>query len=320
MLPTYLIVGAVLLLVATGSLVVAMRAGRRRLKWRNLSTKLLSRNSDPAHEKVAQRKLRAPGAAKKRKPLRVPFVGKLVDEAAYIGMGKFSVPFVVGLLSLSWPLSHWLPIDHLPHAVPFVVALVISIIGSGALLGIIAGKKRDRIEADIPVFLDALARGLRVGKPFERSLTEGSELLGPAMKTAVEEIRIGTSVGFSASAMFEQQAHKTGVAGFHFISAALQAWERSGGDMAPAMESLSGVARSQRDIRLKVKSHAAQGKFGGYLITGLPVAFLIIFTNFKFVMVENFYAHSIGNVALVVVLCLVFASYLAVNKIASMKV
>ncbi|SDY69982.1 type II secretion system F family protein [Citreimonas salinaria] len=305
----------VLALVAIGPI-------KRARKSRRLASRLLKNDTKPAGVSPPPPPVitRDPDLENSGSSFKLPILSRLVESARYGGLGRLAWPAVVGVFVLTWPLSNKLPLDHVPKIVSLFVAFVIVNSAARIVFGMLASRKRARIEAEIPVFLDAVARGLSVGKSFTACLESATENLGPEMSLAVREISAGMSAGFLASELFEEQARKHDIGAFLFVAAVVAASERSGGSMTAAVRNLSGVVRSQRDLKLKVKALAAQGKAGGYIIGLMPLGMMLVMSGVQPKMIEHLFSNMIGNLVFCLILALVYMCFATVNKIANMKV
>lgn len=300
-------------LIASYSLIGTVR---RSIRHQKLKSKLLKNIvSEESVPKIMQAKRRTNKEGKLRS-FRIPIISCIVDDLKYLGVGSLAWPAALSCLSLSWPLSQVIPISYLPHAVPFTISLVLTTILTGGVFRSAAGRIKSRIDADLPIFLDSVARGLRVGKSFEKTLSEATAMIGPHLRRSIDEIRAGIAVGFPASDLFEEQARKNQVDSFYFIAAVVGASESANGEQATAIESLSRSIRSRRDIKLKIASESGQGKIGGYLITCMPLGLMLLMPE----IVKHLFTNQIGNITLTVIFILLFASYLTINKIVNLKV
>lgn len=320
MLLAVLLGAAVLFVIGVVALVISLR---KRAHVARMERKLLGRGKAspaPPPTQAAFKDADEDGDVVEGGPThRLPLIGSLVREADFLGLGRLAFPVVMAMLATTYFVADMLPFDYLPGA-SWVIGFMLVYFISGMGLRYFGNKKRTLVEQELPIFLDGIARGLRIGKGFEDCLVEAASMLSPKMQDAVNEIRVGIAVGMPASRVFAEQADKMRIDDLLFVSAVLAANEKSGGAMAPAIEGLSQVVRANRDLKMEVQSLASQGKLSGDIMAAAPIGFLVLFSFAQPAMVEGFFGDPWGNLALLIVLTLCLLCFAWVRRLAAMKV
>lgn len=251
---------------------------------------------------------------------RIPLFGNLyracvIYNYPWLTPLAFLVPFLVGYL-----LTPHMPIYVMPFGIKYTFSLLVSAFFCGRIAMFFAGKYQAKLDNNIPVLLDAITRGLRVGKSFTAVLEKvGDELEGP-IKRIIEDIKEGLEVGVDPVEIFTEYGDSTGVESFHYIAALLAANQKSGGSMAPAFESLSNTIRAKKELIIKIDAMSQESKFTGYVMAILPFALVWNATAMKPELTENLWHTGIGNYVFIVVTFVVYIALLIMQFMSRMKV
>ncbi|MCU0890694.1 MAG: type II secretion system F family protein [Sandarakinorhabdus sp.] len=166
-----------------------------------------------------------------------------------------------------------------------ILVLVMFAIGAGIVLPILyinykAAARLKKIEAQFPVALDVLVRGLRAGYPvtgaLELVVKEMPDPLASELGLVVAEM----NYGYPLRQALENFAARvqTQDANMFVVSVAIQT--ETGGSLADILDGLSKVIRDRAAMVLKVRALASEGKMTGAVLTAMPViTFLGVFSS-----------------------------------------
>lgn len=303
-------------------LVVILRAFRMRIKKDQALKKLAPEKQDTLFKENAEM---AFGGRKKQQTaktylFRIPIFGSIYRSMTTLGLWHLILPAMILPFLLGYPIALVLPLDLFPMSIKYPLGAFLGANIVMAYAGMKAAKYQNMLIDDIPVFLDAMARGLRVGKAFEDQLSTVGEELNPPMRRIVDELHTGISVGFDPADLFVEQGDRTGIDGFYFIAAALSANQVSGGSIAPGIESLSEQQRMNKELVMKVKSLTSEANFAGYFLAGLPLFFVVLLTYTKPQFVVRLYDTVTGHWVLVFAFFAIYTAVMIMRKLASIKV
>ncbi|WP_164155968.1 type II secretion system F family protein [Sandarakinorhabdus rubra] len=165
-----------------------------------------------------------------------------------------------------------------------VVLLVMFAVGIGIVLPLMwlnwkAAARLKKIEAQFPVALDVLVRGLRAGYPvtgaLELVVNEMPDPLASELGLVVAEM----NYGYPLRDALENFAGRvqTQDANMFVVSVAIQT--ETGGSLADILDGLSKVIRDRAAMVLKVRALASEGKMTGAVLTAAPVlTFVSVFS------------------------------------------
>ena len=251
---------------------------------------------------------------------RIPIFGAIYRNISTLGHWHLVVPAMIAPFILAYPMALVLPLPLFAMNIKYALGVFLGANIVMAYTGMQAAKYQKMLLDDIPVFLDSMTRGLRVGKSFEDQLATVGDELNPPMKRIVDELHKGISVGFDPADLFVEQGDRTGVDGFYFVAAALSANQISGGSMAPGIDSLSEQQRMNKELVMKVKSLTSEANFAGYFLAGLPFFFLVFLTMTKPRFTQHLYDTLTGHWVLVGATGAIYIAVMIMRKLASIKV
>lgn len=251
---------------------------------------------------------------------RIPIFGSIYRNIATLGRWHLVVPAILAPFVLGYVIAIVLPLPLFPMSLKYPLGLFLGANIVMIYTGMQAAKYQTMLMDDIPVFLDSMTRGLRVGKSFEEQLATVGEELNPPMKRIVDEIHKGISVGFDPAELFVEQGDRTGIDGFYFIAAALAANQISGGSISSGIESLSEQQRMNKELVMKVKSLTSEANFAGYFLAALPFFFVVFLTYTKPRFTQHLYDTETGHWVLVGASFAIYVAVMIMRKLASIKV
>lgn len=166
-----------------------------------------------------------------------------------------------------------------------VLLLVLLAAGVGIALPVLfinytAAKRLKKIEAQFPVALDVLVRGLRAGYPVSGALelvvNEMPDPLASELGLVLAEMNYGAPLR-DALEGFASRVQTADINMF-VVSVAIQT--ETGGSLAEILDGLTRVIRDRAAMVLKVRALASEGKMTGTLLTAMPIiTFVGVFTS-----------------------------------------
>lgn len=147
-------------------------------------------------------------------------------------------------------------------------------------LNFVAARRIKALEAQFPVALDILVRGLRAGYPVATALDlvvkELADPLASELGLVVSEMNYGYPLQ-DALANFAQRVQTPDVNMF-VVSVSIQM--ETGGSLAEILDNLTKVIRDRAAMVLKVRALASEGKMTGIMLSGLPLfTFVSVFSR-----------------------------------------
>jgi tight adherence protein B len=147
-------------------------------------------------------------------------------------------------------------------------------------------RKTAKFEKHMPEAMELLSRSLKAGHTLQATLELVSQEipapLGTEMRVTYEEQRLGLSI----SQAFRRMAERVASRDLQIFVTAVLIQTESGGNLAEILENIGLIIRERLQLKSKIQSLTAEGRFSAIILTGLPVAtfLILLFMNPNYVM------------------------------------
>lgn len=148
-------------------------------------------------------------------------------------------------------------------------------------------RKTNRLEKQMPEGMDLLARSLRAGHTMQSAMelvsSEISHPLGVEMRIAFEEQRLGLGLNKALYRMADRVASQD----LRFFVTAVSIQTETGGNLAEILENIGHLIRARLQLKGKIGSLTAEGRFSAFILAMLPVAiFAVLYIlNGEYIMI-----------------------------------
>ena len=139
-------------------------------------------------------------------------------------------------------------------------------------LGVLARRRRARVEALLPDALGLMVRGLRAGLPAAETVAEvARELDEPVygiFRRAYDEARLGRPL----EEALREEGGGLFLPDFDFLVVTLAVQRETGGNLAETLARLADIVRRRRQLRLKTRALSSEARASAVIIGALPIA------------------------------------------------
>jgi tight adherence protein B len=209
--------------------------------------------------------------------------------------------------NLSWSAGRLLMMSVIFFAVPsYLVDLrfsaVLPALGVGLLTGLgpfgfVLFKRSARFgkfEAGLPEALDLMVSGLRAGHSLIAAMglvgRECSEPVGGEFKICFEEQNYGLEI----KSAIENLIDRVPLQDLRIVATAIMIQKESGGNLAEVLDKTSYVIRERFRLKRQIRTHTAQGRLTGWILSLLPVVLGIALFTVNPTMMSVLWTKAIG--------------------------
>ncbi len=166
------------------------------------------------------------------------------------------------------------------------------------VLSRIRKKRIKKFTIEFPNAVDVIVRGVKAGLPLNDCIgivsREAKEPVATEFRSIIEHQQLGMPLSEAVQKL--NDAVPTAEANFFGIVIAIQ--QGAGGNLAEALQNLSGVLRDRKMMEAKIKAMSAEAKASGGIIGSLPVVVgvLVYLTTPEYIMI--LFSHPTGNIIL----------------------
>lgn len=157
-------------------------------------------------------------------------------------------------------------------ALPF--ALIAGAVFGAGPIGFVFFKRNKRMakfEEGLPEALDLICSALRVGHSLNSALglvtRECPDPVGPEFKVTFDE----QNYGLELKTALENMVNRVPVQDLRIVVTGILIQKESGGNLAEVLEKTAEVIRERFRLKRQIKTHTAQGRLTGLVLTLLPV-------------------------------------------------
>jgi tight adherence protein B len=185
---------------------------------------------------------------------------------------------------------------------------------------IAADKVRRKFGDQLPDNLQVLASALRAGHSFSGALktmtNDAPEPSKTEYRRVVTDEQLGISIETSLNLVSERMKNEE--VAYIGLIATLQ--RETGGNTAEVLDRVTQTIRERMKLKRLVSTLTAQGRFGGWIVTALPVAMVVILSIVKPDYMDPMLANIGGIIALVAAALMVVTGAIVIRKIVDIDV
>jgi tight adherence protein B len=184
-----------------------------------------------------------------------------------------STPRVLAIMVTLGVLVFWAAklLFVLPTLVALSAGLASGVGGPWAFLTLRRRQRLNRFNQQLPDAIDLIVRSLRAGHPLNAAMSvvaaEMPDPLGSEFGVAIDEATYGLDIRDAVQNM----ADRVGLPDLHYMVVSIRIQYGTGGNLAEILASLSKVIRDRFNMFRKIKAVSAEGRFSGYVLSGLPI-------------------------------------------------
>ena len=191
----------------------------------------------------------------------------LVQSGLHLTPGRFvlmtTAAFVAVFLAASY-LRSW------PVYVTAPLAFIVCYLLPLQFIRITRSRRQAAFTSQLPDALDVIVRSLRSGHPVPTAMglvgREMPDPVGTEFGITIDEM----TYGLDMSRALQNLAVRVGVADLSLLVTAVSLQSQSGGNLSEVLQNLSKVLRDRFQLRRKVRSISAEGRYSAYGLTILP--------------------------------------------------
>jgi tight adherence protein B len=168
------------------------------------------------------------------------------------------------------------------------------------LLSYLLKKRLNKFIVELPGALDIITRGIKAGLPLSECLriisNEAPDPIGPEFTRIIESQQMGISL----SDAVQRLALRMPSSEANFFATAISIQQKSGGNLAEALENLARILRSRKQMKLKIKAMLTEATASAGIIACMPpgVAIMVYMTSPDYISL--LWTHTTGQVTLLI--------------------
>lgn len=216
------------------------------------------------------------------------------------------------------------------------VAVLGALLGGSAVFGIAAGciafagavacvrnrsEKRNMVmREEIPDVLRAFSMSFRSGHSLSQTLADASKetdgYMSRLLSTAADRLEMGATTTEALSAM----RNNPRLPELSFVAVALDVQHKSGGSIAPVLESATESIEGELKLMRSLRVQTAQAKLSASIVTVMPFILVALFSLMSPDFLSPFFSSALGMAVLALALTMQLAGVLVVRRMLKVEV
>jgi tight adherence protein B len=189
-----------------------------------------------------------------------------------------------------------------------------------AWLGFRRSRRRKAFNAALPDTLQLMAGSLQAGLSLAQSVDtivrEGTEPIASEFKRVLVETRLGVPLEDALEGISERFESKD----FGWVVMAIKIQRQVGGNLAELLNTVADTIRERQYMRRQVAALAAEGKLSAYVLTALPILFMLYLVLTKRDYVWPMFTQPLGWLMLGGAGVLLFLGAFSMSKLIKVEV
>lgn len=187
-------------------------------------------------------------------------------------------------------------------------------------LGIRKNKRLKEFDNQLSDSLNLMVNSLRAGYSTMQALEVISNEMPAPISEEFGRVTLELQLGVPFETAMANLLRRMPSPDLDLIITAMSVQREVGGNLAEVLDAISFTIRERVRIKGEIKTLTAQGRYTGYLITGLPfvLATFIYLVNPGFI--DPLFSDPCGWIMIGISLVLIVVGYIAINKIVSIEV
>lgn len=210
------------------------------------------------------------------------------------------------------------------YAIQRYVLIPVGVIGGFFLpriyLGIRKSQRLKEFDNQLGDALNLIVNSLRAGYSTMQALEVISNEMPAPISEEFGRVTLELQLGVPFDTAMANLLRRMPSPDLDLIITAMSVQREVGGNLAEVLDAISFTIRERVRIKGEIKTLTAQGRYTGYLITGLPfvLATFIYLVNPGFI--DPLFSDPCGWIMIGISLVLIVIGYIAINKIVSIEV
>ncbi|MBA3066533.1 type II secretion system F family protein [bacterium] len=182
-------------------------------------------------------------------------------------------------------------------------------------------KKAQRIDSQLADGLVLIANSLKAGMSFPQTIEvmsrQGSPPLSDEFAVVGREVKIGVSM---EKALFNFVGRWPKIVNLRIAVIAINIAQEVGGNLSETLSRLSDTMRKRKEIQGKIDSLTTQGKLSGVITALMPFALFAAISWMSPDIMAPMINTALGNLMLIVILVLIAAGFMIIQKIVDIDI
>ena len=194
------------------------------------------------------------------------------------------------------------------------------IVGSSMAVNASTEKRKERIQAEVPVAIESLAACFGAGYTLLQTFEQVShDISGPLAATFGRAARV-LELGGTAEQALGELRHATDSAELAFLAVALDVQHQSGGSLRQVLDAAAAAAKGELELKRSLRVQTAQAKLSARIVAIMPLILITAFSLVSPTFLQPFFSSLSGYGLLVGAIAMQVVGILLVRRALKVEV
>jgi len=190
----------------------------------------------------------------------------------------------------------------------------------GRWLAMRISARRRKLEEQMVEMLQMLASGLRAGFGLLQALEASGEQMPDPLSAEIRRTLRDTAMGASVEQALTALNERVGSSDFDIVVTAILIQRSVGGNLAEILDNVAHTMRERERIRGEIRTITSQQRMTGYVIGGIPIGLLGIFSVISPEFTGQLFTDPLGRMMLAGAVVSEFMGFMVIRKIVNIEV
>jgi tight adherence protein B len=181
-------------------------------------------------------------------------------------------------------------------------------------------RRRKQFAEQLPDSLQVISAALRSGHSFAGALAVVVESSGDPMRSEMQRVVADEQLGVPLETAVAVVVRRMDSRDLEQVALVAELQRETGGNAAEVVDRVAETVRERFELRRLINTLTIQGRMSRWIVTGLPVALLLLLSVINPQYIHPLVAHLIGRIMLGVATAMVIAGSLVIKRIVDIKV
>ncbi len=201
-----------------------------------------------------------------------------------------------------------------------IVGLPVGFLATGFWLKRRKTSRLQKMESQLVELLQMLSSGLRAGFGLLQALEAAGEQTPVPLQIEVRRALRDTAMGASVDQALTSLNERVGSADFDIVITAILIQRSVGGNLAEILDNVAHTMRERERIRGEIRTLTSQQRMTGYVIGGIPIGLLIIFSIISPEFTGTLFTDPLGRMMLMGAAVSETLGFIVIQKIVNIEI
>lgn len=206
--------------------------------------------------------------------------------------------------------------------IPFLAlgGLPLGFVATGFWLKRRKASRLHKMEGQLVELLQMLSSGLRAGFGLLQALESASEQTPAPLQVEIRRTLRDTAMGASVEQALTSLNERVGSPDFDIVITAILIQRAVGGNLAEILDNVAHTMRERERIRGEIRTLTSQQRMTGFVIGGIPIGLLLIFSIISPQFTSLLFTDSLGRMLLTAAAVSEVIGFAVIQKIVNIEI